>query len=145
MRLGNRAAHDARPLSQHDSVAAVSHLFQFCYWFARTYSRGKPPAELTFDPRTLPKPGPSPATTAAQIAGAAAALGGEELARQRGEAELGNRAELEAELEQLRAEVAEAKAGPRRRPTTTTTPRPRPATSSSTCCSPRRLAAGPDP
>ena len=39
IRLGNRAAHESRPLSQHDSVAAVSHLFEFCYWFARTYGR----------------------------------------------------------------------------------------------------------
>ena len=49
-----------------------------------------------------------------------------------------DRAKLEAELAQLRAEVAAARARaeamPRRR---TTTPRPRPATSSSTCCWPR--------
>ena len=65
---------------------------------------------MTFDPRTLPKPGPSPAATAAQIAELQQRLEEEELARQRAEAELGNRAEIEAELERLRAEVAEAKA-----------------------------------
>lgn len=43
VRLGNRAAHDKAAPSQHDSVAAVSHLFQFCYWFARTYNRGEKP------------------------------------------------------------------------------------------------------
>lgn len=110
VRLGNRAAHDKAPPSQHDSVAAVSHLFQFCYWFARTYNRGeKPPANLTFDPRTLPRPGPSPATTAAQIQELQRALGESELARQRVQEELADRAKLEAELEQLRAEVAQAK------------------------------------
>ncbi|HUP70053.1 MAG TPA: DEAD/DEAH box helicase family protein [Acidimicrobiales bacterium] len=110
VRLGNRAAHDKAPPSQHDSVAAVSHLFQFCFWFARTYNRGeKPPADLTFDPRTLPRPGPSPATTAAQIQELQRALEESELARQRAQEELADRAKLEAELEQLRAEVAQAK------------------------------------
>jgi type I restriction enzyme R subunit len=107
IRLGNRAAHDSRPLNSHDSVAAVSHLFQFCYWFARTYCRGdKPPADLTFDPRSLPGPHPSQPTTAAQIQ----ALEESELARQRAQEALLDKAELEAELKQVRAEIAEAKA-----------------------------------
>jgi len=110
VRLGNRAAHDKTPPSQHDSVAAVSHLFQFCYWFARTYNRGeKPPADLTFDPRGLPKPQPEPATTAAQMQDLQQALEESELARERVRRELLDQAELAAELEQLRAEVAEAK------------------------------------
>jgi type I restriction enzyme R subunit len=111
IRLGNRAAHDARPLSQHDSVAAVSHLFEFCYWFARTYGRAKPPVGLTFDPRSLPKPGPSPVATATQIAELEQRLAEQEEARRIAEAaELASRAELEAELARLRAEVAAAKA-----------------------------------
>jgi type I restriction enzyme, R subunit len=110
VRLGNRAAHDRAMPSQHDSVAAVSHLFQFCYWFARTYNRReKPPADLTFDPRTLPRPQPSPATTAAQMQELARALEESELARKRVQTELMDQAKLAAELEQLRAEVAEAK------------------------------------
>ena len=56
-RLGNRAVHEPRAITQRDSVAALSALFEFSYWFARTYTRGeKPPAGLKFDPRTLPKP-----------------------------------------------------------------------------------------
>jgi type I restriction enzyme R subunit len=107
---GNAAVHDARPVSQHDSVAAVSHLFEFCYWFARTYGTHKPPAGLTFDPRTLPKPGRPAATTAAQMKALQAELEESELARQRAEAELINKPDVEAELERLRTEVAEAKA-----------------------------------
>ncbi len=108
--LGNRAAHDKAAPSQHDSVAAVSHLFQFCFWFARTYNRGeKPTVDLTFDPRTLPAPAPSPATTAAQVQELQRALEESELARERVRRELLDQAELAAELEQLRAEVAEAK------------------------------------
>jgi type I restriction enzyme R subunit len=111
IRLGNRAAHDSRPLSHHDSVAAVSHLFQFCYWFARTYCRGeKPPADLTFDPRLLPKPrSPQPSTTA-QIQALQQALEESERARKRVQEELLGKAKLEAELEQVRAEIAQAKA-----------------------------------
>jgi len=110
VRLGNRAAHDKTAPSQHDSVAAVSHLFQFCYWFARTYNRGeKPPADLTFDPRSLPTPQPSPATTAAQMQELQRALEESELARTRVQTELMDQAKLTAEVEKLRAEVAEAK------------------------------------
>jgi type I restriction enzyme R subunit len=110
VRLGNRAAHDKVAPSQHDSVAAVSHLFQFCYWFARTYNRGeKPPADLTFDPRRLSKPQPSPATTAAQMRELQAALDESDLDRKRLQRDLMDQATLAAEVEQLRAEVAEAK------------------------------------
>ena len=109
-RLGNRAAHEKAPLSQHDSVVVVSHLFQFCYWFARTYSRGeKPPADLTFDPRTLPKPAPPRTTTATQIQELQQALDEERLVRERVQRELVDQAKLAAEVEQLRGEVAEAK------------------------------------
>ncbi|MCZ7537170.1 MAG: DEAD/DEAH box helicase family protein [Acidimicrobiia bacterium] len=111
VRAGNRAVHDKAAPSQHDSVATMSHLFQLCFWFARTYSRGeKPPPDLTFDPRTLPRPGPSPATTAKQMQELQQALEESELARKRADDELADRAKLEAALEQLRAEVAEAKA-----------------------------------
>jgi type I restriction enzyme R subunit len=110
VRLGNRAAHDKAAPSQHDSVAVVSHLFQFCYWFARTYNRGeKPSADLTFDPRSLPRPRPQQATTAKQLQELEEALEEEQLARQRVQDELRDQAELQAELERLRAEVAEAK------------------------------------
>ncbi|HSH61744.1 MAG TPA: DEAD/DEAH box helicase family protein [Acidimicrobiales bacterium] len=111
IRLGNHAAHKSQPLTQHDSVAAVSHLFQFCFWFARTYCRGeKPPANLTFDPKTLPRPTPPQASTIVQIQELQQALEESELVRKRVQEELLDKAKLAAELEQVRAEVAEAKA-----------------------------------
>jgi type I restriction enzyme R subunit len=111
VRAGNRAVHDKAAPTQHDSVATVSHLFQFCFWFARTYSRGeKPPADLTFDPRTLPKPQQSPATTAKQIQELQVALEESEQARRRAQEELRDQAQLQAELDQMKAEIAEAKA-----------------------------------
>jgi type I restriction enzyme R subunit len=111
VRLGNRAAHDKTAPSQHDSVAAVSHVFQFCYWFARTYNRGeKPPADLTFDPRTLPKSQPSPVKSAEQLIELQQKLDESERARQLAQEALADKASLEAELERLRVEVAAAKA-----------------------------------
>lgn len=111
IRLGNHAAHKPQPLTQHDSVAAVSHLFQFCFWFARTYSRGQgPPANLTFDPRSLPQPAPPQTTTPEQVQELQQELEEVLLARKRLQDELGDKAKLEAELEQLRSEVATARA-----------------------------------
>ncbi len=111
IRLGNHAAHKPQPLTQHDSVAAVSHLFQFCFWFARTYSRGQgPPADLTFDPRSLPQPAPPQTSTPEQVQELQQELEEVSLARKRLQDELGDKAKLEAELEQLRAEVATARA-----------------------------------
>jgi type I restriction enzyme R subunit len=110
VRLGNRAAHDKQPPTQRDAVTALSHLFQFTYWFARTYCRGEKPApDLRFDPRSLPKPAPSPAKTAAEIQQLQQALEDSERARQRAQEDLLDRAQLEAELEKLRAEIVVAK------------------------------------
>ena len=68
VKLGNRAAHHSGPISVHESVPAVSHLFEFLYWFGRTYIRGeKPPVGLSFDPRQLPPPAPNPLVTAAKL------------------------------------------------------------------------------
>ena len=111
IRLGNRAAHDPSPPSNRDAVASVSHLFEFLYWFGRTYIRGeKPPVGLSFDPRQLPPPTPNPLVTAAKIRELQAEVEQAELARARARELAADNERLEAELEQLRAEVAEAKA-----------------------------------
>ena len=111
IRLGNRAVHDKAPPTQRDSVQATSHLFEFCYWFARTYCRdSKPEAGLRFDPRTLPARRPTPPATAAQITELETRLEEERLARERAQADLRDQAELLAELEELRKEVVRAKA-----------------------------------
>lgn len=52
--LGSRSLHSGPDPTKHDSVAAVSALFQFCYWFARTYNQdSKPPTGLQFDPQVV--------------------------------------------------------------------------------------------
>jgi type I restriction enzyme R subunit len=112
VRLGNRAAHEMRPVPPQDSVAAVSHLFEFTYWVARTYGRAKPPAGLVFDPSALPKP-----VTAAQVASnrerireLEAAAAEADATKERAAALAVDNAKLAEDLQRLRREVAEAKA-----------------------------------
>ena len=135
VRLGNAAAHRQEAVSQRDSVAAVSALFEFTYWFARTYNRGaKPEPGLSFDPRSLPNPRAvaaakartsAEATAAAEQARAEAAESlarvqelearlaeqdaAAEAERQRALADASTGAALRAEVERLSAELAAAK------------------------------------
>ena len=39
-RIGNRAVHDNRAISETASTTAVRELFHVCYWLAHTYARG---------------------------------------------------------------------------------------------------------
>lgn len=108
---GNRAVHDARPVSPASAAAAVRELFHICYWVARTYAKGaQPPAGLAFDPARLEKTLTIPASTVAQIEklranhdARAKALEAAETARMASEE---GRAALEAEIARLREEIA---------------------------------------
>ena len=42
--IGDKAVHDGAEPTKHEAVGAVSALFHFCYWFARTYNQGPKPA-----------------------------------------------------------------------------------------------------
>ena len=54
-KVGNRAAHDAKPPSRTDAVEVVSALFKISVWFAHTYGRtAKPNLRARFDPDLLP-------------------------------------------------------------------------------------------
>ncbi len=55
VRQGNQAVHEDQRVTQRDSITALSGLFQFCFWFARTYGSTKPADDLKFDPRFLPR------------------------------------------------------------------------------------------
>ena len=108
---GNRAAHDARPVTAQSAAAAVRELFHICYWVARTYAKGaKPPAGLAFDPGRLEKTLTVSASTVAQIEklradhnARAEALRAAEAARMASDE---GRAALEAEIARLRDEIA---------------------------------------
>src|SRR5579859_457207 len=105
--LGNLAVHSQRPLQQVDSLVAVRELFHVCFWLARTYAKaGKPADTLTFDANLLPKTSPIPPQTLAQL---------QQLESQLAEKDarlieaLTGKAAVDAELERLRAEIAEIK------------------------------------
>lgn len=105
--LGNRAVHSHRSIPDNDALVAVRELFHVCYWLARTYGRsGRPAPGLAFDPNALPKPTTGPQQTAEQLAQLESSL------RERDEklaTLLADRSALDAELIQLRDEVAKAK------------------------------------
>lgn len=116
IRFGNQAVHSNRPIRPVDSVNAVSKLFQFTYWFARTYGRAsKPSPSLQFDPNALPRSSPIPRRTLEQLQTLETELAArdEELAAQRAA-----NAELDAEIQRLRDEIATAKAAAAAQPDT---------------------------
>jgi len=109
---GNRAVHDSgKPIKPQDAAAVVRELFHVCYWVARTYAKAaKPDPALKFDASKLEKTLTISASTVAQIqalkdkhdADAKALKQAEEAAQA---SEEGRKA-LEAELAQVRAEIA---------------------------------------
>ena len=114
--VGNRAAHDARPITEQAAVAVVEELFHVCYWLAHTYARGTQPSpQLTFDPAALP------ADTAASPQSMAMLQALESSLAERDEklaAILADHAALDDEVKRLRAEVAKAKVANESRPDT---------------------------
>ncbi len=114
---GNRAVHDARPITEPQAAAVLGELFQLAFWLTRTYAKGpRPPDSLRFDPRQLPPPA---LTLARQSVAQLQSLGADLRAR---DAELADaraaKASLDAELAALRAEVAAALAANAARPDT---------------------------
>jgi type I restriction enzyme R subunit len=115
---GNRAVHDAAPVTAEQAMPVVKELFHVLYWVARTYSRDPaavPSDALVFDPQLVPRPAPDAVQPESQarlkeLADQLAAQT-EALATERA-----IRADLDAELTRLRAEIAAAKAANAARP-----------------------------
>ena len=105
--IGNRAAHDARPIPEQAAVVAVEELFHVCYWLAHTYARGnRPHPQLTFDPAALPADTSATPQSMAMLQALESSLAerDEKLA-----AILADRDALDDQVKRLRAEVAKAK------------------------------------
>lgn len=105
--LGNMAVHSQKKVLESDALSATRELFHFCFWLARRYGRtARPDPGLSFTPALLPKAATTPALTQPQLQKLSAELAerNEALAVLRNE-----KAALDAELQQLRAEVAAAK------------------------------------
>lgn len=105
--LGNMAVHSQKKVGESDALSAVRELFHFCFWLARHYGRAsRPDPGLAWAPALLPKAAAAPALTQPQLQQLSQQLEqrNEALATLRNE-----KAALDAELQQLRAEVAAAK------------------------------------
>ncbi|GLK84460.1 DEAD/DEAH box helicase family protein [Ancylobacter defluvii] len=114
IKIGNQAVHESRETRAPEAANAVRELFHLCFWLARTYARRDRPADgLAFDPAQL-----SRKTDVVRRAFA-------ELTRMKGEMEardaafetmLRDKAELDAELQRLRTEIAAARRANEARP-----------------------------
>lgn len=105
--LGNMAVHSHKKVLEADALSATRELFHFCFWLARRYGRtARPDPGLAFSHALLPKAPAAPALTQPQLQKLSQELAqrNEALATLRNE-----KAALDAELQQLRAEVAAAK------------------------------------
>ena len=120
---GNNAVHSARPITAADATAVLRELFQVAFWLARNYGRNvaaRPDPALQFRAELLPRPQDAAAEQAAAQASAQAtqialqklATLADELAERDAALAAAQQktAALDAELVQLRAEVAAAKA-----------------------------------
>ncbi|WP_299345474.1 DEAD/DEAH box helicase family protein [uncultured Pseudoxanthomonas sp.] len=105
--LGNMAVHSQKKVLESDAIAATRELFHFCFWLARQYGRtDRPDPGLTFSLAQIPKAEQGTTLTQAALQKVAEQLAerNDALAILRDE-----KSALDAELQQLRAEVAAAK------------------------------------
>ena len=115
---GNDAVHGNRPIRQQDSLAVLRELFHVTFWLGRNYARTDASRPLAqFDPALLPQPQARP--PAVQSRAELKRLA-EDLAARDAElaAERAKNIDLDAELAQLRAAVATAKAANEKQPDT---------------------------
>jgi type I restriction enzyme R subunit len=114
---GNRAVHSQKPVVEADARNVVRELFHIAFWLVRTYAKGaKPPDSLDFDPNALPPPAAAIAKRSIEYLRQRE----KELAERDAElaAERTARASLDAELQALRAQVAQAVAANTAQPDT---------------------------
>lgn len=117
-RQGNAAVHKSRPVTPNDSLPVLGQLFQALYWLARKYSRdpaNAPATALQFDPALVPRPLTAQARMQRQAELAERERQNAERDRQLAEQREANEA-LQAELADLRKQVAAAKAANEARP-----------------------------
>ena len=111
---GNRAVHESKQPSKAEAIEVVSSLYLVAYWLAFTYGReSRPPDGARFAPRSLPRPEKSTGMSLKerQQFEAQIALEAEEAAiiRQRAAELVKTVEERDAELADLRRQIAESK------------------------------------
>ncbi len=105
--LGNLAVHSTRKIAPSDAQTATRELFHVCYWLARTYGqRLRPDPGLRFSMAILAKPSATQPQSIDQLQRLEAQLHDRD---EKLSTLLSDKAALDAELKQLREEVAGAK------------------------------------
>jgi type I restriction enzyme R subunit len=114
--VGNQAVHEPRPIRQYDALQVVKELHHLCYWLTRTYA---PQTSIEGAPWSDARV-PQPVTSAAVVPRKELEALENQLEVQAKEAlkQQQERDALDAELQQLRAHLAEAKAAAETRPDT---------------------------
>ncbi len=113
-RIRNRAVHEEKTIAPAEALASLKELFHVAYWFGRTYGRTDKPADgATFDPGALTARDDAVKTALVKLKAQQAAL--EEKDQALDDLRSG-KAELDAELQRLRAEVAAVRAAAEARP-----------------------------
>ncbi|UJW79887.1 DEAD/DEAH box helicase family protein [Hydrogenophaga sp. SL48] len=120
-RQGNSAAHSTRTMSSADALAVLRELFQVAFWLARHYGRhaaARPDPALQFRAELLPTAQPlqpESAKTPAELQRLATELAERDAALAAAQQ---RNAAMDAELAQLRAEIAASKAANEAQPDT---------------------------
>ena len=111
-RQGNAAVHDRRPIKAEAALGVAHELFHVMFWIARTYARDPadaPSASLAFDAAAIPWP-----LTAEQRQATIEGLRRKQAENAKRDEDFAqartHNAALQAQLDQLRAQIARAKA-----------------------------------
>lgn len=106
---GNQAVHSQRPIRQFDAMQVVRELHHICYWLARTYapeSLSAAPA-VTWDDALIPRPAsPADVVPRKELEAAEKRLSEQ---HEQALAQQQERDELDAQLQTLRAQLAEVR------------------------------------
>lgn len=111
-KIGNQAVHNTRQIGERDALLAVSELFHFLYWFARTYTQGdvRQFDGLQFDTKIVP---PRQVSVSANTYKKLKEIDERHKAAQEAEAlkkqQLAANPDIDAELQRLRRQITEAK------------------------------------
>ncbi|QDU82618.1 type I restriction enzyme EcoKI subunit R [Polystyrenella longa] len=107
-RVGNQAVHNKRPVRQYDALQVVRELHHVCHWLVRTYKPAAAAQETAWSDQQVPKAPPT-----GEVVPRKELESLEKQLTEQNEATLKQqqeRIELDAELQALRAQLAEVRA-----------------------------------
>ena len=115
-KVGNQAVHSGRPIRQYDALQVVKELHHVCHWLVRTYTPAAAAKETAWSDQRVPK-----APAAGEVVPRKELKALEKKLAEQNEATLKRqqeRDELDAELQALRAQLAEVRAAAEQQPDT---------------------------